>query len=128
MQIRFRSMAALVALLTLSLFWAESIWASMCPPDMEMGGPAAVMGEMGQPEGSCPMGAPTPERSDDGPSKAPHCPFVPAGASSCTVGVPFVANVRLADAPSGEHALLLASSDHAKDLLLAIALFHPPRA
>ncbi len=128
MKIRFRSLAALVALIALSLFWVEGLWASMCPTAMEMGGPTAEVADMGPASDACPTGMPLPGDSDGGRSDAPHCPFVPVGASYCAVGVPLAADVGTPEVPSSEGASLAGSPDHAKDLLLAVALFHPPRA
>jgi hypothetical protein len=128
MHIRFRSLAALFALLALSLFWVEGVWASMCPPEMEIDAPAAMSVDVGTDASVCPIGMAVPSSdSDENRSEGPHCPLT-LGASSCTVGLAFAAETAIPVVPSPEGARLVGSPDHAKDLLLAVALFHPPRA
>lgn len=128
MKVRLRSVAALLALLAFSLFWVEGVWASMCSPAMEAGGPAPVAVEAGRALDASAMDMPQPADSNGSRSDAPHCPLAVAGAASCAASAPLAARVATPEVPSLEGASLPGSPDHAKDLLLAVALFHPPRA
>ena len=132
MNLRFRSLAALFALIGLLAFVVEGAWASSCPEgaEMEMAAAPAVgaiapgvscMVGMAQPHADAPAGT-----QGDG-SQAPHCQLGVA-AGSCTGAVSLPAESAVSLAPSPEGADLVISSDQARDLLLASAFFRPPRA
>lgn len=122
-----RHLAALCALLAFSLFWVEGVWASMCPPEMEMDAPA-VGADVAADTTLCPAGMEMPAGdSEENRSNGPHCPLTAAGAS-CAGGLPLPAESAAALILSPSGPPLAGSPDHAKDLLLAVALFHPPRA
>lgn len=128
MKIHFRSLAALFALLAFSLFWAEGVWASMCSPGVGMDTATAMVADMGSDANACLVGTTIPSSgSEESRSDGPHCPL-PMGVSSCTVGLPLAAESATPEVPALEGASLVGSPDHAKDLLLAVSLFHPPRA
>jgi hypothetical protein len=131
MKLRIR-FGALMALLALLVYFAEGVWAATCPPTMSMTGVEEVV-ERDAAEHSCPMAAnhtssgetESPEQSR---SEAPVCPFGPVGAgSSCVAASLPATTVRIAPSfPAG--SLLTPSPDAARDLILAAALFHPPKA
>ena len=130
MKSRFRLVAALFALSAFSLFWVEGVWASMCSTTMETASTTEMAGmDPASNSDGCPPGMTMPgSDSDQNRSEAPHCPLVPVGAASCVVGIPLAAESDVSMVPSPEGSSPLGSADHAKDLLLTVALFHPPRA
>lgn len=133
MKLRFRFLAALFALVALSISTVGGVWASMCAPGMGMD--SAAMASMGvaSHEADCPaatVGSHT-DRSgtDRNHTDAPRCPFVPAGATgSCAVATSLPAGSFASLAPSAEGALLAAAPENSRDTLLVSALFRPPRA
>jgi hypothetical protein len=129
---RFRFFGALLALLALTAYFAEGLWASMCPPEMPM--PAA--GEVVEREAAppdCPMEVTRPssnptESSEPPGSHVPACPLGPLGVSGTCVAASLPATVtQLAPFLSGD-AQLSFPPDTARELLLAAAFFHPPKA
>lgn len=128
MRSSLRHLAALSALLAFSLFWVEGVWASMCQPEMEMAMPAAVGADVAADTTLCSADVKMPPGdSDDDRSDETHCPLTAVGAS-CAGALPFPAESAAPLVPSPEGAPPASSPDHAKELLLAVALFHPPRA
>jgi hypothetical protein len=129
MSSRIRVFAALLALLSFSLSFAEGVAASLCPPGMEAGGMAAV--ETGRSAGHPGMHhatAPGPDDSDPSGSDAPQCPLgMGAPGSTCvSVSFPAAAAGIQPTAGSDEAALLFCEGTH--DRLLVQAHFRPPRA
>lgn len=129
MKFRFRSLAALLALSALALLQVEALWASSaCSLGMEM----SVAGQTAEadthPE-DCLMGPAAQHHEHEGQgSQAPACPLMAAGAASCVGGA---AVLPVSDEPTPgpvETDTAVASSDHAKDLLLAVSLLRPPQA
>jgi hypothetical protein len=134
---RLRLIGALASLLAFSAYFAESVWASTCPPDGAVEHTAAHHGGADAP----PVAAMTPSPDSphgDGPAHGAHvpsdaqhagmppCPFGMAGPGSCvsaslaavTAESSFAANVAgLKTGMPGEH----------EDLLITAVLFHPPR-
>lgn len=128
MKRRSRLLAALFALSALVLFQAEGLWASSaCPPEMEMPR-ASEPASADSPCEACPTGESghSHERDENG-SKAPDCPLMPAGAASCVGGIALLPSSSAPALVTVEDEHLVASSDHAKDLLLAVSLLRPPR-
>lgn len=131
MNSRFRGLAALLALLALSLFWVEGLWASMCSADMEMEMPVAAQATDAGAPAAPPMarGQTGQSHEQDGKgSQAPDCPLTAAGAASCTGAVALAPSSAVPSVVAAADEFAVASSDHAKDLLLAISLLRPPRA
>lgn len=128
---RSRTLVALLALITLSAFLAESAWALLCPPGMEMGGSAAgVVADAGAHTGGTHHSAPAPDHSDHAPSDSsdsPGCPPGMASAGTCGSGA-LPAATAVARAPAAEQTTPLLLSDHTPDLLLVAGHFRPPRA
>lgn len=130
MKLRFRVLAALFALIALSISTVGGVWASTCA--LGMGTEMASM-DAAAPDAGCPAATVGSHADGSGtdPSRpdAPHCPFVPAGAAgSCALAASLPAGSFASLAPSPEGALLTVSPDNARDLLLASAFFRPPRA
>lgn len=131
---RFRLLFALLALLSFSVSFAEAVWASMCPP---MEAPASMVGmeEMSGMMSMPGMGMSQPVDGSSGPSEnsrdakdLPECPFMALGTTGChTLSIPGSGG-----APASVDTIQLAAgispTDRMPDLLLAIALFRPPRA
>lgn len=130
MRSRFRVMAALFALLALTLSFAEGVSASTCMPGMDMGmdssaEAAAASGRMDE------MTTPGRNSGDESPDRPapPHCPFAPVSTpGSCVVAASLPATSSVDLAPSPEGALLVSPPEQTRDLLLVSTLFHPPRA
>jgi hypothetical protein len=129
MKLRIR-IGGLVALLALTAYFAEGVWASACPPAPAMAGVEEIV-EGDADEHTCPMvldhassetGSPEQSRSD-----SPVCPLGPIGASGSCVAVSLPATTATIALPFPAGALLTLSPDRSRDLLLATALFHPPR-
>lgn len=126
---RFRFLSALFALMAIALFQVEALWASAaCALEMEM--PVATQTADAETHpGGCAMGQHGQKHDHERQgSQAPDCLLMPAGTASCTGGA---ALVPLSDEPSVGPAGVessVASSDHAKDLLLAASLLRPPQA
>jgi hypothetical protein len=130
MKLRFRSLAALAALFTLSVYFAEGLWASLCPPDTHA---ASVEAPMGHEVNGCPMALGDAPVEKPEPAETPHpgpapCPLGPMSASGSCVAASLPAAAAAAVPPFPAGILLSSSPDAARDLLLALAVFHPPRA
>ncbi|CAN5208466.1 hypothetical protein BH24GEM2_BH24GEM2_14950 [soil metagenome] len=129
MKLQLRSFAALLALIALSIFLVEGVWASTCAPGMGMeAGAVASMGGAGS-QAECPdavLESPASGGQHDQPA-APDCPLALA-AGSCAVAATLPAHAPETLVPLPEGALLTISPDYMRDLLLVSALFHPPRA
>ena len=121
---RFRTLAALVALLAFALSGAESLWASVCSAEMQK--PAEAAADAGCRTGMAPSDAHKGSGGRD--ASAPDCPFVGLGASGCIAPVGFPAATVPSLAAYPGDALPVRLADHARLLLLATGLFHPPRA
>jgi len=127
MKLRFRFLAARFALTALVLFQVEGLWASSTC-SMEM--PAATqVTDAAFPADDCAMGQPGHSHEHDGQdSKGPDCPLMPAGAASCVGAAVLLPSSAAPSLGTAEDELPTASSDHAKDLLLAVFLLRPPIA
>lgn len=132
MKLLIRFIGALAALVALTVYSVESASASACPPQMQMAGVdgAVSLDAHGH---SCTKGMNQASSDEKGPSEqsgsdAPDCPLGLMGASATCVAasLPATADQSMPSLPAG--SLLSPSPDRARDLLLAAALFHPPRA
>ena len=120
MKTRFRFLSAL---LTVLLFQAEGLSASAC--SREMGG--ATSGQMADMDSdACANGHTEHSSGEHGPKKTSPCPLVAVSVCAGAMGLPQFSAAPAVFDLHGTPAL--ASSDHAKDLLLANALLRPPRA
>lgn len=129
---RFRPLVALLALVALSAFVAESAWTLVCPPGMEMGGSAAAaVADSGAHTNGMHRPAPAPDHSGHAPSDSPDspaCPLAVASACSGCVIVAFPADMAAAQTPVTEHEAVLLLLDRTPDLLVVAGHFRPPRA
>jgi hypothetical protein len=125
---RLRSLAALLALFALSAYIGESVWASTCPPGMEM--PATMddgIQEPGAHPGMHHVPAPAPGDPDSSPSNEPPCPLGMAGAGSSCVAAPLPAATTTMAHGALAHAATPLFLDSTHDRLLVAAHFRPPR-
>ena len=125
---KLRPIAAVLALVALTISFAEGVWASSCTPGMAMDGMPAQSDVDG-----CMVGMAGHVNAADNPSSdpptEPHCPFAPLStAGACVVAASLPATPPVELAPSPEGALLTVFREDTRDLLLASELFHPPRA
>ncbi|HEV2131047.1 MAG TPA: hypothetical protein VGR27_08090 [Longimicrobiaceae bacterium] len=130
MQSRFRLFAALLALLAFSAYFAEGVWASMCPPGMEAGMNmmAQMDGASGSDMGGMHHASPSaPDDSGTSRSGTPPCPFAVAGVGSC-VAASLPATGTSVQPLLAATSVVTLSPDAGRDLLLVTTLFHPPRA
>jgi hypothetical protein len=125
MKPRFRLPIALVALLALSVYFAEGVLAAVCAPES----PVAEAQHEGKGHGGH---CPTDEAGGGGTelprSEKPPCPLGPlGGGGSCVAASLPSSTVHVS--PGFPQDLRVRPSTHAaRDLLLAAALFHPPRS
>lgn len=128
----FRHLAALIALVALTVGTVQGLLASTCLMEMSVTTTSAT--EAAAPSGLCTHGmGPVADRADSsqghGAPDAPHCPFTPMGlAGSCGAGIALAAESSISLEPSSPVALLPRFSNGARDLLLASAFFRPPIA
>jgi hypothetical protein len=124
-----RRVAGTFALLAMTLFLVESVWASTCAPGMDMDGPATAAGDPAPASGDCVHGWAGHDAGEDDPDGERPCPFGPAAAAQACMGIaslPARAVVALAPSPGGAISVFIELTE--RDLLLEAALFHPPRA
>jgi hypothetical protein len=132
MNSRIRHVAALFALIALTIGTVQGLWASTCLMEMPVATTAST--EAAAPSGVCTHGMSAisdgiSPSQDDGGTGAPHCPFMPMGvAGSCGAVMAFPAGSSLSLEPSSPEALLPRFPNEARDLLLAAAFFRPPIA
>jgi hypothetical protein len=123
MKLRFRRIAALLVLLTLSLSVAEGVWASTCMPGMEMTQSSAMaMGAVGHTDG---VDASGDSRQHSEP--LPHCPFAPVSGSCIALATSLPASAPESLAPSPEGAPAVVSFNDALPARPVFDFFHPPR-
>lgn len=132
MHSRFRHLAALFALIALTVGTVQGLWASTCLIDMSVTTTAST--EAAAPPTLCTHGMPSAAEGagssqDDSVPAPPECPFTPIGmAGSCGAGIALAAESSVSLEPSPSEALLPRSANEAGDLLLAAAFFRPPIA
>ena len=131
MMTRIRFVAALFALVALSIAGVGGLWASTCAGDVDSdtasaaasmaGGCGAEMASMMTGNGSEDTKSPDPE--------GPHCPMAPAASSgACSTVATVPAEAPDFSALSPESAIVPLSASQTRDLLLVSAFFRPPRA
>lgn len=130
MKLRFRVLAALLALLALSLTWVQAGWASTCAPGAESA--VVASDEASGTDVECPtdmgMSHSDGRRSGHEQPDAPACPLGPIAASGCAVATPLPARALAVALASTEGAVLSSFPDATSGRLLVSALFRPPRA
>lgn len=130
MKLRFRLLAALFAVLGLLAVSAEGAWAAACAVEVEAESAtsAATQGER------CSLGAAASPGDDAGMphgshSGAPHCPAMPMGAGgACGAAAALPADPPSPLIASALEARLSPVQGDLRELLLAVAVFHPPIA
>jgi hypothetical protein len=130
---RVRYYGAILSLVAFSAFFAESVWAATCDPDMGSTmahGAAAASAEPAAP-GGMPVhdhaAHPDPAPAGNGGDDAASCPLVMAGAGGCVSSTLGAAAGTVRFPPPQSHLTRLGAVAHA-ELLVALTLFHPPRA
>lgn len=131
MRIRSRAPIALIALLTLLVSMTETLWASMCAPEMpgasvttEASAPAAHLdpgcagGEGG--------GAPAPEHSPG--SEEQHCPLLALGTAGGCVPASLPSSASVPADFGGDPEAWLSRADAQPLPLFGPPPFHPPKA
>lgn len=127
MSIRFRTLAALLALFAFSASLAEQVWASACAPAARVEAASAAAGmDHGAMPGH-PAPAPGHDPRDNAPAPGSDCPLHAVASAGCT----FVLLPAAAAAFSRPHAppsqTVATVADALSDLLLASGPFHPPQ-
>ena len=117
---RLRLAGALVALLALSAYFAEGVWASVCMPGMDDAAAEHA------PDAHAGMNHGAPSSPDDAP--APDCPLGMTGMGSSCVAVSLPASVDAPAPPVESSSAALTSADDVHDSLLTAGHFRPPRA
>lgn len=133
MKLRFRFLAALFALVALSLSTVGGVWAS-CAAEMEAETGAVSSLDAADPGTTCMAGtgmsrAGDSVQGDGSHSGAPHCPTMPMGATgACGAALALPADSSPEIGLSILEARLSLSPDDTRDLLLAAHFFRPPIA
>ena len=128
MKLRFRFLAALLALIGLLTFSVEGAWAAPCATKMEMGSAAPASAQDCAGEAAA-LRANDAELPDGSSSGAPHCPSMPMGAAgACGAALAVPAHIPPQLTPSLPGAQLSPRTDSVRELLLAGAFFRPPIA
>lgn len=118
---RIRGLAALLALIGFTAFFAEGLLAVSC------GAPAAVATEAAAAHAHDGMHHPAPAPAESG-SDAPQCPMGMAGGTSCLASATLPTNGPSARVPGIETEQgMAATADAALDLIVRTP-FHPPRS
>lgn len=129
MKLRFRLLAAFIALIGLLTFSVEGAWAATCAMKMDPASadPAARMQSCSAEAAA--FHASDAEMPDGNDSGAPHCPSMPMGATgACGAVLALPADLSPRLAPSLPEAQLSPRTDRVHELLLAGVLFRPPIA
>lgn len=126
MRRRTRWIAGLFALLAMTFSLAETVWASMCAPMMDMQvSAAAAEAAPSEHEGMPGM----PDQPGPASGDGTDCPFSPATtAQNCSAAASLPAHTIGGPASTLERVVGLKGATARQDLLLETALFHPPRA
>lgn len=123
-----RVAAALLALIALSAYFAESVMAAWCLPGVETAASAeavAPAGHTAMHHGGTPVDAPEPQHSGSG---VPACPFGMTGSGTSCVAVPLPAVREGVRAAPATESTLLPVAVRSPAMLLVTSHFRPPRA
>jgi hypothetical protein len=143
---RLRFLAAIATLFAFSAYFAESVWAATCPPELQdatrESAAAAVHASDGravhqrtehaQPGGGSHAGhavehGASGRHGEAGNDGHAECPFAALGMTGC-VSVSLASPGTSFAAAAHEQPLSVAMSAQLHDVLLIATLFHPPRA
>lgn len=129
---RSRRVAAVLALVALTLSLAESVWASTCAPMSASSTVAAVANDT--PNAAECAGGYHGRHGEDGErtqrpgGEEPHCPFAPVVTPGCVAAAALPTSSAVPAPPAIEREVAHPAAVAASDLLLQAALFRPPRA
>ncbi|HUG39933.1 MAG TPA: hypothetical protein VMM12_05595 [Longimicrobiales bacterium] len=121
---RSRRIAAVFAVVALTLSLAETVWASTCAP--MSASPAVAAQEAGH-SADCPAKGHD-EGSEHPGGEEPHCPFAPVVTPGCVAAASLPTSSSVPTPPAVEAEVTEPAAAAAADLLLGAALFRPPRA
>lgn len=124
MTVRVRAIAAFSTLLAFSAFFAESVWASTCPPETPIAAEAHLQDCAEMTGSGAGEHAPADTQGDRHTPGSP-CPIA-AGPGSCVSVIALAAPVPGAPAPEAVQTLCATRGLH--DRLAASTIFRPPRA
>lgn len=130
---RSRTLVALLALIALSAFLAESALALVCAPTMQAceAGMEACASETGPltdfdaHAGAGHQSTPASHDSQSAPSDAPICPMAVAASGCVATALPAGGTI---EPESVQHDVVLPSVDPAPDFVIVGGHFRPPRA
>lgn len=132
MKLRFRFLAALLALVGLLTFSVEGAWAATCTSNMETepaGGPADQLTQVMSCSASSAVRGNDAELPNGNEPGAPYCPSMPMGAAgACGAALAVPADVSPQLTSILPEAQLSPRTDRVHELLLAGAFFRPPIA
>lgn len=130
---RFRTLAGLLALVAMTASFSQAVLASVCAspaamaamPDMAMSMVGADSGDSsGEPQMPCDwMG-----HTDGSGENGEHCPLTPTATQGCTATASAPASALVVDLSTARSARQVVLDSIEPELLLADALYHPPRA
>ena len=123
---RSRRIAAVFALVALTLSVAESVWASTCAP--MSASPVLAATASGSPHAADCPGGDTGAGAERPGGEEPPCPFAPVVTPGCVAAASLPASSAVPGPPALEAEDREPSAAAASDLLLGAALFRPPRA
>lgn len=123
MNCRIRRLGALVTLVALSAFFAESVRASMCLPGMDVD--MAFAGADANPHAAMNHGPA--DNSDAPPTDMPGCPLGMVGTGSSCIVILIPSTSATAIPASEAHVAGATSVASLHDLLISATQFRPPR-
>lgn len=125
---RTRLTAGIFALLAMTFSLAENVMASICAPMPEMMA-STVVGDSEPMGDDCMLAFHGERDSDQDEDGRRHCPFSPGtAAQGCNVAASLPALSVHIDGSPLEATLTIPFDNTRHDVLLATALFHPPKA
>ena len=132
MNLSFRHIGALLALIALTVGTVQGLWASTCV--MEMSVVTTASTEAAAPFSGCPHGMSAVSTrveasQEEGGPDAPRCPFMPMGVTgSCGTAMALSAQSPVSMDLSPGEILLPPFPKDVRDLLLVAPFFRPPIA
>lgn len=130
---RFRTFAGLLALVAMTASFSQVVLASVCAspaamaamPDMAM---SMVGADSGDSSGEHQMPCDWMGHTDGSGENDQHCPLTPTATQGCTATASAPATALVVDLSTAQSARQVVLDSIEPELLLADALYHPPRA
>lgn len=130
---RFRTFAGVLALVAITASFSQAVLASVCAspaamaamPDMAM---SMVGADSGDSSGEHQMPCDWLGHSDGSGENDQHCPLTPTATQGCTATASAPATALVVDLSTAQSARHVVLDSIEPELLLADALYHPPRA